>query len=190
MTPEKAAEILSGTPPTTTAKALQYTAAKAYLAFEKNGKGMPSWDVGKGEYSFKDTNKVVDVKNPNGEFNGSSLPYGKYENSSLNPIKDVDSFISIEQGNMNKKLGAKIGQGRLPYERGSDGVKQAVQTVQDTLANVSAVSEKIPAASVRGQYDLIHVYSEKTKSTVSLRVLPNGKYEFDTLIPEKSSKFK
>ncbi|OAT30092.1 hypothetical protein M983_1581 [Proteus myxofaciens ATCC 19692] len=71
MTPEKAAEILSGTSPTTTAKALQYTAAKAYLAFEKNGKGMPSWDVGKGEYSFKDTNKVVDVKNPNGEFNGS-----------------------------------------------------------------------------------------------------------------------
>ncbi|MGV6985389.1 hypothetical protein [Providencia hangzhouensis] len=42
MSPEKASEILSGTPPTTTAKALQFVAAKAYLAFAKNGKGMPS----------------------------------------------------------------------------------------------------------------------------------------------------
>lgn len=190
MTPEKAAQILSGSIPTSEAKLIQYMAAKSYLAFAKTGQTLPEWNAGKGEYSFKDTGKVADVKRPSGEFNSSSLPYGKYENSNLNPIKDVDSFISIEQGNMNKKLGAKIGQGRLPYERGSDGVKQAVQTVQDTLANVSAVSEKIPAASVRGQYDLIHVYSEKTKSTVSLRVLPNGKYEFDTLIPEKSSKFK
>ena len=62
--------------------------------------------------------------------------------------------------------------------------------MRETLANATAVSEKIPTLSVRGQYDLIHVYSEKTESTVSLRVLPDGKYDFDTLIPEKSSKFK
>ncbi|MCT8249112.1 hypothetical protein [Proteus faecis] len=190
MTPEKAAEILSNTPPTTEAKTLQFVAAKVYLAFVKSGKEIPSWDAGIGQYRFKNTGEMTNAKHPSREFNSGSIPYDKFENSNLNPIKDIDSFISIVQGNMNKKLGAKIGQGRLPFERGSDGVKQAVQTVQDTLANASAVSDKIPAASVRGQYDLIHIYSEKTQSTVSLRVLPNGKYEFDTLIPEKSSKFK
>lgn len=190
MTPKKAAEILSNTPPTTEAKTLQFVAAKVYLAFAKSGKEIPSWDAGIGQYRFKNTGEMTNAKHPSREFNRGSIPYGKFENSNLNPIKDIDSFISIEQGNMNKKLGAKIGLGRFPFERGSDGVKQAVQTVQDTLANASAVSDKIPAASVRGQYDLIHIYSEKTQSTVSLRVLPNGKYEFDTLIPEKSSKFK
>ncbi|MBI6485142.1 adhesin [Proteus mirabilis] len=73
MTPEKAAEILSGSPPTTTAKALQFTAAKAYLAFTKSGKGIPSWDAGKGEYSFKETGKVVDVKHPNNQFDGKNI---------------------------------------------------------------------------------------------------------------------
>ncbi|MEX9336456.1 RNase A-like domain-containing protein, partial [Providencia alcalifaciens] len=73
MTPEKAAEILSGSPPTTTAKALQFTAAKAYLAFAKSGKEMPSWDAGKGEYSFKDTGKVTDVKHPNNQFDGKTI---------------------------------------------------------------------------------------------------------------------
>ncbi|ENZ0175176.1 VENN motif pre-toxin domain-containing protein, partial [Providencia rettgeri] len=73
MTPEKAAEILSGSPPTTTAKALQFTAAKAYLAFAKSGKEMPSWDAGKGEYSFKDAGKVTDVKHPNNQFDGKTV---------------------------------------------------------------------------------------------------------------------
>ncbi|HIE6128957.1 hypothetical protein [Proteus mirabilis] len=61
MTPEKAAEILSSTPPTTEAKALQFVAAKVYLAFVKSGKEIPSWDAGTGQYSFKDTGKVIDV---------------------------------------------------------------------------------------------------------------------------------
>ena len=136
------------------------------------------------ERAFAVLGKLAKVTKVNNVF------FSKFGKSNINPIKDVNSFISIEQGNMNKKLGTKIGQGRLPYERSSDGVKQALQTVQKTLNNVSVVSDRIPAASVRGQYDLIHVYSEKTNSTVSLRVLPNGKYEFDTLISEKSSKFK
>lgn len=42
---------------------------------------------------------------------------------------------------------------------------------------------------MRGSYDLVHVYSSKAGSVVSLRVMPDGSYEFDTLIPEKSSKF-
>ncbi|MEQ5227478.1 VENN motif pre-toxin domain-containing protein [Proteus cibi] len=74
MTPEKAAEILSSTPPTTEAKALQFVAAKAYLDFAKSGKEISSWDAGTGQYSFKDTGKVIDVKHPNGQFDGSSLP--------------------------------------------------------------------------------------------------------------------
>jgi len=91
--------------------------------------------------------------------------------------------------NLNKKLGTKIGEGRLPYEMSRAGVEQAKLTVKETLENVTAVSNLIPSSGVRGSYDLIHVYSSKTNSTVSLRVLPDGKYDFDTLIPEKSSKF-
>lgn len=83
----------------------------------------------------------------------------------------------------------KIGEGRLPYERSRAGVEQAKATVKETLESVTSVSRLIPSSTVRGNYDLIHVYSSKTNSTVSLRVLPGGKYEFDTLIPENSSKF-
>ncbi|ODQ07999.1 MULTISPECIES: hypothetical protein [Enterobacterales] len=61
MTPKKATEILSRTLPTTEAKALQFVAAKAYLAFAKSGREIPSWDAGTGQYSFKDTGKVIDV---------------------------------------------------------------------------------------------------------------------------------
>lgn len=55
------------------------------------------------------------------------------------------------------------------------GVEQAKLTVKETLENVTAVSNLIPSSGVRGSYDLIHVYSSKTNSTVSLRVLPDGK---------------
>lgn len=55
MTPEKAAQILSGSVPTSEAKLIQYMAAKSYLAFVKSGKGMPSWDAGTGQYSFKES---------------------------------------------------------------------------------------------------------------------------------------
>lgn len=69
------------------------------------------------------------------------------------------------------------------------GVERAKLAVKETLENITAVSKVIPSSSVRGSYDLIHIYSSKTNSTVSLRVLPDGKYDFDTLIPDKSSKF-
>lgn len=101
----------------------------------------------------------------------------------------VDDFILPQTSNINKKLGRKIGQGRLPFEKSQTGVAEATAQVKDTLSNITSVSDIISASSVRGKYDLIHVYSEKINSTESLRVLPNGKYEFDTLIPEKSSKF-
>ncbi|WP_162254900.1 DUF6862 domain-containing protein, partial [Pseudomonas sp. Root401] len=102
---------------------------------------------------------------------------------------EVDDFFASQSANLNTKLGTKIGKGRLPYEKSKDGVEQAKATVKETLNNVTSVSPVIPSSVVRGNYDLVHVYSSKTNSTVSLRVLPNGKYEFDTLIPEKSSKF-
>ncbi|MGU2211083.1 hypothetical protein ACSEU6_29940, partial [Pseudomonas aeruginosa] len=101
----------------------------------------------------------------------------------------VDTFLSSQAANLNKKLGAKIGEGRLPYEASRAGVEQAKLAVKETLENATAVSDIIPKSAVRGDYDLVHVYSSKTNSTVSLRVLPGGKYEFDTLISEKSSKF-
>ena len=101
----------------------------------------------------------------------------------------VDDCIASQTQNLNRKLGEKIGQGRLPFEKSKTGVEQAKATVRDALSNITSVSEVISKDSVRGDYDLIHVYSAKTNSTVSLRVLPGGKYEFDTLIPEKSSKF-
>ncbi|MEY0291187.1 RNase A-like domain-containing protein [Providencia rettgeri] len=72
MTPEKAAQILSGSIPTSEAKLIQYMAAKSYLAFVKSGKEMPNWDAGKGEYSFKDTGTVTDVKHPNNKFDGKN----------------------------------------------------------------------------------------------------------------------
>ncbi|WP_242455602.1 hemagglutinin repeat-containing protein [Pantoea agglomerans] len=104
-------------------------------------------------------------------------------------LGEVNDFVTSQSINLNKKLGAKIGEGRLPYEASKAGVEQAKATVRETLENATSVSELIPSSTVRGNYDLVHVYSSKTNSTVSLRVLPDGKYEFDTLIPEKSSKF-
>ncbi|MGF7224509.1 hemagglutinin repeat-containing protein [Pantoea agglomerans] len=104
-------------------------------------------------------------------------------------LGEVNDFVTSQSTNLNKKLGAKIGEGRLPYEASKAGVEQAKATVRETLKNATSVSELIPSSTVRGNYDLVHVYSSKTNSTVSLRVLPDGKYEFDTLIPEKSSKF-
>ena len=104
-------------------------------------------------------------------------------------LGEVNDFFTSQSINLNKKLGAKIGEGRLPYEASKAGVEQAKATVRETLENATSVSQIIPSSSVRGNYDLVHVYSSKTNSTVSLRVLPDGKYEFDTLIPEKSSKF-
>lgn len=69
------------------------------------------------------------------------------------------------------------------------GVEQAKLTVKETLENVAEISGVILSSSVRGDYDLIHVYGSKAGSVMGLRVMPDGSYEFDTLIPEKSSKF-
>ncbi|MEY0433788.1 RNase A-like domain-containing protein [Providencia huaxiensis] len=100
MTPEKAAEILSGSPPTTTAKALQFTAAKAYLAFAKSDKGIPSWDAGKGEYSFKETGKVVDVKHPNNQFDGKNIYDAKGSSSKNTNVPEETGSTLIFHENL------------------------------------------------------------------------------------------
>ncbi|MGN8141414.1 two-partner secretion domain-containing protein [Pseudomonas sp. 22105] len=104
-------------------------------------------------------------------------------------LGDVDEFVASQLSNINKKLGEKIGQGRLPYERSRAGIDQAKLDIQATLETATEISALIPKSQLRGDYDLVHVYSSVTDRTVSLRVLPGGKYEFDTLIAEKSSKF-
>ena len=104
-------------------------------------------------------------------------------------LGNVSDFLSSQSANINKKLGTKIGQGRLPYEASKSGIEQAKITIKETLESATQISAVIHNTTVRGKYDLIHVYSLKTDSTVSLRILDDGNYLFDTLIPEKSSRF-
>ncbi len=100
----------------------------------------------------------------------------------------VDAFIKDQSARMFDKLGRKLG--KLPFEKSRSGLNSAIESVRTTLNNPSQVSGVIPSSRVRGEFDLIHVYSEKSGNTVSIRVLGEGKYEFDTLIPGKSSKIK
>jgi filamentous hemagglutinin len=111
------------------------------------------------------------------------------EIKSVPNLGNVDDFMTSQFQRLNTKLGDKIRKGELPVEMSKTGFEQAKLAVKETLSNATSVTEVIPSSAVRGNYDLIHVYSAKTNSTVSLRVLPEGKYEFDTLIPGKSSKF-
>lgn len=107
----------------------------------------------------------------------------------LGGLEGGDDFLASQNKNINQKFGEKIGQGRLPFESSKAGVEQAKLTVKETLENVAGISDVIPSSSVRGDYDLIHVYGSKAGSVVSLRAMLYGSYAFDTLIPEGFSKF-
>ncbi|WP_368570660.1 RNase A-like domain-containing protein, partial [Acinetobacter baumannii] len=48
-----------------------------------SGQSVPKWDAGKGEYSFKDSGKVTDVKHPNELFDGKNI-YDQKGNASKN----------------------------------------------------------------------------------------------------------
>ncbi|WP_193014344.1 MULTISPECIES: EndoU domain-containing protein [Gammaproteobacteria] len=61
MTLEKAAEIVGSTPPTTTAKALQFIAAKTYLAFVKGGQSIPKWEGGEYLHDFKPSSTPLEL---------------------------------------------------------------------------------------------------------------------------------
>ena len=105
-------------------------------------------------------------------------------------LGNVDDWINSQNIRINKKIGDKLREGRLPYPKSKDGFLQAKESIVTTLKNPTQSSSLIPKSAARGDYDLIHIYSQKTGHIVSLRVLGKGKYEFDTLIPEKSSRFK
>jgi hypothetical protein len=104
-------------------------------------------------------------------------------------LNNVDEFIASQINRLEKKLGTKIGQGRLPFIPGKAGTEDAIKVVKETLRNPSKISDIVPSSAVSGDYNLVHIYSETTNSTVSLRVLGDGKFEFDTLVPGKSGKF-
>jgi len=103
-------------------------------------------------------------------------------------IKNVDDFVAGQKSRLNDKLGDKIGHNELPFAKGKQGVLDAIEVIRTTLSNPTSTTEIIPKEVVRGNYDLVHIYSSKSGYTVSLRVLGDGKYEFDTLIPGESSK--
>ena len=115
--------------------------------------------------------------------------FGREFGTSGNDIGDIDNFISTQMSRLKAKLGKKIGKGLLPFDRGSHGTNEAIEIIRLTLKTPSQSTGIIPREKVRGDHDLIHIYSDKTGYTVSLRVIGNGKYEFDTLIPGKSTKF-
>jgi len=113
----------------------------------------------------------------------------KIASSKLN-IPNVDEFMNDQKSRINQKLGKKLGKGELPFGAGKEGFNQAIESIRNTLKHPSEVTGIIPQEHLRGNYDLIHVYSQTTGNTVSLRVLENNKYEFDTIIKGRSSKFK
>jgi RHS repeat-associated protein len=123
------------------------------------------------------------------------LPQGKSNakprtstSTSTGLIKNVDEFIGSQKSRLNEKLGLKIRRKEIPFAQSKQGQLDAVATVKKTLENPTLQSGIIPKSTASGDFDLIHVYSSKTNYTVSLRVLGNGKYEFDTLIEGKTGK--
>jgi hypothetical protein len=97
-------------------------------------------------------------------------------------VGNVGDFMADNASRLNKKLGKKIGQGRLPFERGKEGIEKAKQTITDTLNNSSATSKPFTNSNGDKVFD---VFSEKTGFTV--RVRDGG--VFDTLIDAKTDKF-
>ena len=64
---------------------------------------------------------------------------------------------------LNQKLGAKVGQGRLPFEASKDGINQAKQTVSSTLKNPSSVSK--PFTNSNGDKVMDEVIKEISSRT-------------------------
>lgn len=97
----------------------------------------------------------------------------------LSSIENIEDFFSNNASRLNKKLGAKIGEGRLPFERSREGVEKAKEVVADTLKNSSAKSSIFTNSNGDSVFD---IYSQKTGFTVRVRV--DG--TFDTLIDAKT----
>ncbi|WP_218080284.1 FG-GAP-like repeat-containing protein [Anthocerotibacter panamensis] len=89
----------------------------------------------------------------------------------------INNFISKNANRFQKKLGDKIGQGRLPFEKGRAGFDKALSIIDRTLKNPTDVFG--PFTSARGQNTVIDIFSRETGFTVRIRA--DG--SFDTLIP-------
>ncbi|QDG54389.1 RHS repeat-associated core domain-containing protein [Persicimonas caeni] len=97
--------------------------------------------------------------------------------------KQAKEFVKENEKRINEKLGKKIGQGRLPFEKSKEGVEKARDAVRETLETADETSKPF---KTRGGHEVVDVYSKETGMTVRIR--KGG--EFDTLIPEKSKQLK
>ena len=95
--------------------------------------------------------------------------------------KGVDKFLSQNASRFGTKLGNKIGEGRLPFEKSREGFDKAISVIEKTLRNVAYVSG---AFTTRGGHTTIDIFSKTTNFTVRIR--SNG--TFDTLIHGATNK--
>jgi RHS repeat-associated protein len=112
-----------------------------------------------------------------------------YRASVKDLIGSVDDFLKSQLGRMSDKLGDKIGKGKLPFSMSRSGRDEAIKTINETLSNATELSDLV-SDGLRGKYQVIDIYSTQTNYTVRLRLLENGKFDFDTLIPGRSGKFR
>ncbi len=94
----------------------------------------------------------------------------------------ADDFVVANQKALNKKLGTKIGQGRLPdYAPGPQGTKDAVETVRKSLANSTTETSAFVAKT--DKQIVVDIYSSETGYTVRVNAETN---KFVTLIKGKT----
>lgn len=91
-------------------------------------------------------------------------------------INSGKEFVSNNMTQLEKKLGSKIGQGRLPFEKSKTGVEKALQKIEATIDDNSKISNSFTNSNGQLMQD---IYSEKTGFTV--RVAADSG-EFNTLI--------
>ncbi|WP_405240650.1 RHS repeat domain-containing protein [Lentisalinibacter orientalis] len=96
----------------------------------------------------------------------------------------VSNFLASNARRLQEKLGAKIGQGRLPFARGRAGFDEALSTVARTLRNPTDIVG--PFATARGGNTVVDVFSRETGFTVRIRA--DG--TFDTLIQGPTSRIR
>jgi RHS repeat-associated protein len=80
--------------------------------------------------------------------------------------RGIRNFLQSNQGRLNQKLGAKIGEGRLPFPLGKAGRDAAVEVVRRTLQQPTDVYGLV--LTDRGKNLVVNVYSRVTAPTVRI----------------------
>ncbi len=111
---------------------------------------------------------------------GQSLMVGSRTTKAIGG--SADDFVAANSSRLGEKLGAKLGQGRLPFEASKAGFDDAVSAVRNTLASPSRITGNFTTSGGNVARD---IFSKTTGMTV--RVRRGG--QFDTLIPEISDRF-